>query len=168
MYRFGPRACRLFGAGALVVVGLACAPRPAPSTARNVAPVGARPPDSDAEGCIPDLNDACPLVDGCPGRDNGPAARDDDGCPGPGGVPFAADCRSDERRLLEIAAEIQKRPQLTTLKITSHVARCAETVRAGLERAGVARGRIETAPRTGGADSWAYFEIAAWGGERCK
>jgi hypothetical protein len=120
-----------------------------------------------------DPADVCPLLDGCP-HTNGKstsADADADGCPDPGGVPFAADCQSDERRLANIAAEIQQRPKLTTLRITSGVAGCAETLRAGLERAGIQRERLETLTHPKQAsthcEKWGYFSIAAWDGGRC-
>jgi hypothetical protein len=129
-------------------------------------------PEEDC-GDMVDPTDACPLLDGCPNSHTSPSTdTDDDGCPGHGGIPFAAACNSDGGRFMEIAAALRQKPKLTTLRITSSVTGCADGLRSGLERAGIAHDRLETFTRpTHSAtpcDRWGYFSVVAWDGGRCQ
>jgi hypothetical protein len=147
---------------ALVLAGIACVHHSKPTAD---APAG----DTDC-GDIPDVNDVCPLVDGCPGaKSEGSASEDTDGCPGASGIPYAINCPGDERRFAAIADEIRRRPKLTMLRIESSVPGCADAVRDGLARAGVPPKTIESTTRDGNAHCapWAGFQIAAWDGSRC-
>ncbi len=124
-------------------------------------------------GDMVDPADACPLVESCPNIPTGPATdTDNDGCPGHGGVPAATACNSDERRFTEIAAALKQVPKLTALRITSSVTGCADVLRGGLERAGIAHDRLETfTPARHSAthcDRWGYFSVVAWDGGRCN
>jgi hypothetical protein len=128
--------------------------------------------DEDCGDMVDPATDACPLVESCPNGSSGPPTdTDNDGCPGHGGVPAAAACNSDARRFGAIAAALKQAPKLTTLLITSSVTGCADALRAGLEREGIAHDRLETfTPARHSAthcDRWGYFSVAAWDGGRC-
>jgi hypothetical protein len=155
---------RLGGTLAWAIAVLACGASPGPA-----ADAPARSPVAADCGDMPDPNDVCPLLDGCPGDARDPGRRDDDGCPGPGGIPTATDCRADEARVGEIAREIQKRPGLTTLRIVSSVPGCSERLRRAIVRSGVRAATLVAVTR-GTEDPcapWAHFEIASWEGRAC-
>jgi hypothetical protein len=154
----------------LLVLGvLACASRskPAASVARD-APAAVVADCGD----LPAADDACPLLDGCPGsaRDAGPADEGEDGCPGPGGIPAATDCHADEARLAAIARAIRQRPGLTALRVVSGVPGCAEHLRSGIVHAGV--GAVALVAATEGTEDrctpWARFAVTEWRGETCR
>jgi hypothetical protein len=121
-------------------------------------------------GDIVDPNDACPLLDGCPGERRDGGSEDADGCPGPAGIPAATTCLADESRLAAIAREIQKRPRLTMLRIVSSAPGCADQLRKGIERSGDSRAMLvaETRGDPDPCTPWARFEIASWDGQACR
>jgi hypothetical protein len=164
-------AARAYVTAAAVLAAIACGAPSRPAPVAKPAPTGrVAAPAADCGDRI-DPNDACPLLDGCARDSHRDAGTDeDDGCPGAGGIPFASTCHEEDRRFAAFAAEIARRPSLTTLRIVSSVTGCAQRVRDGLERAGVAAARLEAVTR--GApdpcDDWVRFEIAAWDGRRCE
>src|SRR5512140_378256 len=148
--------------GVLVFFCAACAgPTRAPPPAQVTTPRL----DAD-DGDRIDVNDLCPLQDGCASVH--PAESGEDGCPRPGAIPTAVGCPTDTRRLTQIARDMGARPSLTRLRIASSVPGCAQAVRDGLERAGVTAARLEIRAAPASRETrWAYFEIAAWDGVTC-
>jgi hypothetical protein len=147
-------------------VGAACG-----ASVRNVPgpAVGRAPPATDC-GDIPDPDDTCPLVDGCPNDPRSESAGESaDGCPAPSGIPALLLCSADEAHLARLAEEMQRRQSLTLLLVEAAVPGCAEAIRDQLTRRGVASGRLTA--RTAGADDgcapWAHFKVAAWAGHAC-
>jgi hypothetical protein len=112
---------------------------------------------------IADPNDKCPwILEGCT-----PSTDDQDGCPDTSLE--IADCRlsaSDDSWLGDVAREITAKSDLTTVRVVSGIAACADAVREGLVKRGVPASRLETRTATGRAGD-VSFEAAAWKGKRC-
>jgi hypothetical protein len=150
-------------ASVALVLGLSCAARPArPSASASRSPSSSSSSQpTEEEGDRADPCDLCVLQGG-----DGPG-EGEDGCPGPD-FRLTDHCilpPGERARIERAASEIGANVHMTSVRIVSGRADCAGVVRAALEQAGVASGRLEIATRDAGAS--ASLEVGAWDGRRC-
>jgi hypothetical protein len=118
--------------------------------------VGGRPPTDPSDG---DRYDPC---DTCVVQEDG-----DDGCPDPD-VSLTDACTlspEQEETLSRVATELVANAHLTSVRVVSGEAACANAVRVALERHGLPSSRIEVATR--GTEPSVTFEVGTWDGKRC-
>ncbi len=140
---------------ALLVAALGCA-SPAPrATTTPPAPIDDVDRADPCDMCVvQDEEDAevPESADGCAGS----AFRVTDQC---------ALAPGEQARAARIAAGLLGNPHVTTVRLVSSKAACAEAARDALVRAGLAAARLELA--TTGKEPWVLLEVGSWDGRRC-
>ena len=117
-------------------------------------------PAADSSGDRADPCDICVLQEDEPGAD-------DDGCPEPD-LRLGDACTlssEQEATLSRIVPELVANTRLTSLRVVSGKAACANAVSMALQRRGMPSARIEVATR--GSDSSVSLEVGVWDGRHC-
>jgi hypothetical protein len=120
--------------------------------------VAGRPPTDPSDGDRYDPCDTCVVQESDVG---------DDGCPEPD-VSLTDACTlspEQDETLSRVATELVANAHLTSVRVVSGRAACANAVRVALERHGLPSTRIEVATR--GTEPSVTFEVGTWDGKRC-
>jgi hypothetical protein len=131
--------------------------------AQGSATVAPQPPTDPGDGDRYDPCDVCVLdgLDDTPGEDNACGCADPDFF-----LTDACSLSSDEEaRASRAATLLLANTHLTSVRLVSGRAACANVVRMALERHGVPSSRLVVATR--GAEPSVILEPAAWDGKRC-
>jgi hypothetical protein len=96
------------------------------------------------------------------------SVSDEDGCPEPDlHMTDACSLSTHQEALLsEIVPELVANAHLTTVRLISGRAACANAVQVALQRRGLPSTRIEVVTRA--SDPGVAFEVGAWDGKRCE
>ena len=120
-----------------------------------------RPPADPSDGDRADPCDICVL------QHSDDLTGDDDGCSEPD-LRMTDACSlssAQEAIVARVVPEIVSNTHLTSVRLVSGRAACADVVRAALARHGLPSNRVEVATR--GAEATVSFEVGAWDGKRC-